>query len=148
MITLREITFDELMANATALFVEHVAELNFESQGLHLQVNAAKYRAMEAEAAFFVIGAFDGGRLIGYSTNFIVDHLQFAARLCANDSIFLAKDYRGTQTGVKLIWLTETIGKERGARKMQWSAKPNTPLASILPRLGCSIQEINFMKDL
>jgi predicted GNAT superfamily acetyltransferase len=104
---------------------------------------------MEASGALFILAAFNqDGVLVGYSVNFVMRHLHYAD-LCvaSNDLLFVSKEHRHGRLGLQLIRATEARAKEEGARLMLWHAKPNTPLADIMPRLGYGVQDIIFSRE-
>ena len=146
---IRESTVSEMLALAGDLFAEHWDEIALNKQVMALKPDAARYEAMEASGALFILAAFNqDGVLVGYSVNFVMRHLHYAD-LCvaSNDLLFVSKEHRHGRLGLQLIRATEAHAKEKGARLMLWHAKQNTPLADIMPRLGYGVQDIIFSRE-
>lgn len=118
----------------------------------HLMVLAPAlelYARIEQSGTLFAVIAYDGDEIVGYSVNILTTNLHYSALTMANnDLIFVAKAYRTGRTGIRLIDETERVAAKRGARLMLWHAKENTPLAKVLPRMGCAVQDILFSKEL
>ncbi len=107
------------------------------------------YQRIEAGGALFAVIAYDGDQIVGYSVNILSQNLHYAAlTMASNDLIFVAKSHRTGRTGIRLIEETERVAAKRGARMMLWHAKENTPLAKVLPRMGCSVQDIIYSREL
>jgi predicted GNAT superfamily acetyltransferase len=138
--------------------IEHVpglleAHWHESARNKHLMVlkpDVQRYRLLEASGALLSLVAYgDDGQIVGYSVNIVSPHLHYADLLCAhNDVLFVAKEHRGSSLGLKLIRDTERACKARGVHLMLWHAKEDTTLASILPKMGCKVQEIIFTKEL
>ncbi len=149
MLTIRESTVDEMLANASTLFEEHWDEIALNKHVMVLKPDEARYRAMEAQGALLILAAFDDGRLVGYSVNFVIHHLHYAdLRVCSNDLLYIEPASRQGGVGIRLMRCTEAEARERGARLMLWHAKPDTPLADILPRMGYGVQDIIYSTEL
>lgn len=146
---IRKSTVSEMLALASDLFAEHWDEIALNKQVMALKPDTARYEVMEANGALFILAAFNqGGALVGYSVNFVMRHLHYAD-LCvaSNDLLFVSKEHRHGRLGLQLIRATEARAKKEGARLMLWHAKPNTPLADIMPRLGYGVQDIIFSRE-
>jgi GNAT superfamily N-acetyltransferase len=137
--------------------IEHVPTLldahwHESARNKHLMVlkpDVARYQALEAGGALLSLVVYVQDEIVGYSVNILSPHLHYADLLCAhNDVLFVAKDYRDSPLGLKLIRETERAAKARGTHLMLWHAKEATPLAKILPRMGCKVQEIIYTKEL
>lgn len=137
--------------------IEHVpglleAHWHESARNKHLMVlkpDVARYQALEAAGSLLSLVAYVDDQIVGYSVNIVTPHLHYADLLCAhNDVLFIAKEYRKSPLGLKLIRETERAARERGANLMLWHAKQATNLSAILPRLGCKVQEIIYSKEL
>lgn len=137
---------DELFA----MFADHWDEIALNKQVMRLKPNLEQYRVMDQQGMLLLLGAFlNDGTLIGYSVNFIVNHLHYAdLRVATNDLLFIARDHRGGRLGLQLIAATEAKAKERGAQLMLWHAKQETALNNLLPRLGYGVQDIIYSRGL
>jgi predicted GNAT superfamily acetyltransferase len=137
--------------------IEHVpglleAHWHESARNKHLMVlkpDVVRYQALEAAGSLLSLVAYADEEIVGYSVNILSPHLHYAELLCAhNDVLFVAKEHRESALGLKLIRETERAARDRGAHLMLWHAKEQTPLAAILPRMGCKVQEIIFSKEL
>jgi predicted GNAT superfamily acetyltransferase len=137
--------------------IEHVpglleAHWHESARNKHLMVlkpDVPRYQALEAAGALLSLVAYVDEAIVGYSVNIVSPHLHYADLLCAhNDVLFVAKEYRESPLGLKLIRDTERAAKARGVHLMLWHAKEDTTLASILPKMGCRVQEIIYTKEL
>lgn len=148
MITIRESTIDDLLANGPALFAEHWDEIALNKSVMVLKPDEGRYRAAEAARQTIVLAAYDDGALVGYSVNFVVNHLHYAdLKVCSNDVLFVSKSARQGAIGTRLIRRTIEVARERGAKLMLWHAKPGTALNDLLPHMGCAVQDIIYSQE-
>lgn len=148
-LTIKHSTVDEMLAHAGSLFNAHWQEIALNKQVMVLKPDAERYRAMEANGALLILSAHDGDDLVGYSVNFVTNHLHYAdLRVCSNDLLFITPEYRQGGAGLRLMRATENAAKECGARMMLWHAKPDTALQMILPRMGYGVQDIIYSTEL
>ena len=149
MIDIRPATVDEMLVEAYALFEEHWDEIALNKDVMVLKPYEEKYRAAEEQGTIFILAAWQDDVLIGYSVNFVTNHLHYAdMKLCSNDLLFVKKEYRQGRAGMKLMKDTEAKAKSLGCQLMLWHAKESTPLADILPRMKYRVQDIIFSKEL
>jgi GNAT superfamily N-acetyltransferase len=114
-----------------------------------LKPDVLRYQALEASGSLLALVAYVDEEIVGYSLTVVSPLLHYADLIAAhNDVLFLAKAYRKSPLGPKLIRETERAAKARGASLMLWHANEDTPLTKILPHLGCKMQEIMFSKEL
>lgn len=147
---IREVTniAEAIQANE-ALGREHYEEIALNKRVMVYAPDITKYKALEAAGALLNLGMFDGDQLVGYSVNILHQHLHYKDLLVANnDMLFVSKDNRLGTAGLKLIRATTKACRERGAQLMLWHAKQNTPLAALLPKIGCGVQDILFSEVL
>lgn len=137
--------------------IEHVpglleAHWHESARNKHLMVlkpDVPRYQALEAAGSLLSLVAYADDQIVGYSVNIVTPHLHYADLLCAhNDVLFVAKEYRESALGLKLIRDTERAARARGVHLMLWHAKEDTALSNILPKMGCRVQEIIFTKEL
>lgn len=144
-----EISVSEHIDQVGELLHEHWLELAKNKTLMVLKPDAARYRAMEQVGMVLALGAFDGDAMVGYSVNFVSQHLHYADLVYAhNDVLFIAQSHRLGRAGYRLIQATEQLAKARGARMLVWHAKQDTPLDSLMPRLGYGVQDILYSKEL
>lgn len=131
------------------LFEDHREELTTNKALMQLAPDMPRYIACEQAGAFFVLTAREDGRLVGYSANFIAQHLHYSAlRYANNDLLFLAKTHRKGSLGLRLIRETEREAKARGAQMMVWHAKENTNMDAVLAKTGYRVQDIMYSRVL
>lgn len=144
-----EQTVDQMRASAEALFVEHWDEIALNKTLMALKPDYSRYYAMEQQDALIILGAFQDGELVGYSVNFVINHLHYAdLRIASNDLLFVHPAHRKGRLGLHLIKRTEEAAQRRGAQMMLWHAKPNTALNEIMPRLGYGVQDVIYSRGL
>lgn len=149
MIEIRLASVDEMLTNGQTLFERHWHEIALNKELMQLKPDAAKYKQIEEAGNMLILSAHEGGQLIGYSVNFIINHLHYSDLvLCQNDLLFLIPEKRSGRIGLKLILETEKHAQDRGAHMVIWHAKQGTALTEILPKLGYGIQDIMFSKGI
>lgn len=137
------------MEQMEELLVEHWDEVARNKEVMILSPDKAAYDMLETTGQLLNLFAYSDGKLVGYSINIVKQHLHYSTLpVCYNDVLFLHKDYRDTPLGLRLINQTEKEAKRIGCKLILWHAKEDTTLAKILPRKGCSVQEIVFSKQL
>ena len=131
------------------LLERHREELATDKARMILAPDVDRYTAMEAAGVMFAIVARDNGRAVGYSVNFVSQHLHYCAmRYAQNDVLYLDPEYRSGSLGQRLIDATEEAARDRECDMIIWHAKPNTALDRILPRRGYRVQDIMYSKGL
>ena len=149
MIDIRTATVDEMLVEAQTLFEEHWNEIALNKDVMVLKPYEEKYRAAEEQGTIFILAAWQEDVLVGYSVNFVTNHLHYAdMKLCSNDLLFIKKEYRAGRVGMRMMKATEAKAKDLGCKLMLWHAKENTPLAAILPRMKYGVQDIIFSKEI
>lgn len=139
---------DVIQANE-ALGREHYEEIALNKAVMAYAPDVDRYARLEQLGVLLTLGVFKGDVLVGYSVNIITPHLHYRDLLtCHNDMIYIAPAHRRGTLGVKLIKATRDAVKAKGVQLMLWHAKENTPLAKLLPRLGCGVQDILFSEVL
>jgi predicted GNAT superfamily acetyltransferase len=107
-----------------------------------------KYIEAQKAGHLLVLFAYCGDELVGYSCTVIAMHMQYRYLMYAhNDLLFVAHEHRRAGLGAQLIKETTRHARERGAHIVAWSAKPDTALAKLLPKLGCRVHEIVFSQE-
>ena len=142
-------TVDEMLAEAQTLFDEQYEEIARNKHVMVLKPDEETYRKSEEMGTIFILSARQDDKLIGYSVNFVTNHLHYAdLKLAQNDLLFISKEHRGGRIGLKLIKETEKHATSLGCKLMLWHAKESTTLAHMLPRLKYGVQDIIFSKEL
>lgn len=149
MITIRESSVDEMLANANEMFEEHWQEVALNKHVMVLNPCVVKYQALEQAGKIMILSAWDDDELAGYSVCIIDNHLHYSDLVvCYNDLLFVSKKYRASKLGIRLIRETEQEGARRGAKLMLWHAKQDTALAVIMSRMKYKVQDIIFSKEI
>lgn len=131
------------------LLEQHVEEITTRKDLMVLAPDWPRYESAEDAGALFMLYAWVDDQLAGYSCNFIGQHLHYMGlRYAHNDVLFLAKPYRAGRAGAALIAATENVARSRGAKVISWHSKPDTALHALLPRIGCKVQDVIWMKEL
>jgi quercetin dioxygenase-like cupin family protein len=134
---------------STALQQEHWEEIARNKHLMVLAPDVEKYRAIERAGKLFAVLAYDGDEMVGYSVNILDRNLHYRDLVQAqNDVLFVKQSHRAGRLFMRLRDATLRMAKDRGARLMLWHAKQETPLAEILPRLGCKVQDIIYSEEL
>ncbi len=147
----KQLTVDQLTSDPAVveLFHAHWDEIALNKELMRLKPMLDKYYDIEANGMLLIIGAYADGELVGYSVNFLNQHLHYADLwVCMNDIVFISQDMRKSGIGIGLLKRTEELAKERGAQMMLWHVKQNTALSALLPRIGYGVQDIVFSKGL
>ena len=149
MYEIRETSVQQMLDSATELFKEHYEEVALNKQVMVLEPFVEKYLALEAQNEIFVLALHSDDEVIGYSVNFLFNHVHYAKlKVCSNDLLFVKKEHRNGRAGYMLIKKTEEFAKQHNAQLMFWHAKPNTALEKLMPRLGYGYQDIIFSKEI
>ena len=149
MYEIREASVQQMLDSATELFKEHYEEVALNKQVMVLEPFVEKYLALEAQNEIFVLALHSDDEVIGYSVNFLFNHVHYAKlKVCSNDLLFVKKEHRNGRAGYMLIKETEKFAKQHNAQLMFWHAKPNTALEKLMPRLGYGYQDIIFSKEI
>jgi len=145
-----ETTTADKIASIAGLTEAHWQEIARNKHLMVLKPDVARYNSLEAAGNLLSLYAYnDADEIIGYSVNILSNHLHYAdLRVCANDVLYIAPEYRRSRLGLQLIDRTEEAAKAHGVHMMSWHAKEGTALAGILPRKGCQLQELIFTKEL
>ena len=89
---IRLATVDEMLAEAQILFDEHYEEIARNKQVMVLKPDEETYRKAEEMGTIFILSARQNDVLIGYSVNFVSNHLHYAdLKLAQNDLLFISK---------------------------------------------------------
>jgi GNAT superfamily N-acetyltransferase len=128
---------------------EHYNEIALNKGVMVYNPDAERFQSIEDQGFLLSVGVFDGDTLVGYTISIIGAHLHYSDLICAfNDMIYVHPNYRRGGVGLRLINETKRLAKERGVQFMTWHAKKDTPLAALLPKLGCKVQDIVFSEEI
>ena len=136
-LSLKECSIEEIegFPNFADILEEYAAESSI--SGLpHPSAKMDMYRQLVAVGALHVICAFKDETFIGFITvlTSIIPH--YSTTVATTESFFVAKEYRSTGAGMKLLREAEAHAKEKGVRGILVSAPINGVLAEVLPHTG------------
>lgn len=128
------------------LFTANWQETGFD---FPLRLDKERYKQFEALGILVIVGAFDAGKVVGYSLASVLPHpFNPDIVFCNSDVLFLLKEYRHTMAGARLMLETKRVAKARGAKKIFWHARGDTGFAEMLRNRGHHLADEVFMEDL
>lgn len=146
MLVIREIKAADYIRKVQDLLSENWAETGFDFE---LRPDVEMVRQLQESGLLFVLGAFDGDELIGYSSAMVSPHTYNPAVICCNsDALFVRRAYRKTSVGARLILETERTAAAYGAMRMLWHTRAGTSLAAALERRGYEPADVIVMKEI
>lgn len=125
----------ESAPNITEILEEYAAESAI--KGLpHPFAKVETYKHLENTKSIFIIGAFLDDIFIGYIIMLSPILPHYSVRVAVVESFFVAKEYRKTGAGLKLLHEAEKQATEVAARGILISAPFGGNLAEVLPHVG------------
>ena len=121
--------------NFSALLAEYATELVVDGAP-PFSAKMEMYHALEKTGSFQVLGAYLEDKLIGFVTVLVSVFPHVGVLMAVTESLFVAKEYRKTGAGLKLIRAAETYAYERDAPCLLVSAPFGGNLAEVLPHVG------------
>ena len=114
---------------------------------LNLDVEA--YAKMEAMGILHILTARIDGKLVGYISLIVKEHIHYRDTLMATDDVhFVHPDYRKGSLGIKLIRVAEQKMKEMGVKVMALRTKVKSNHGLIFERLGFEPMDVVYLKRL
>lgn len=148
-VTIPQIDLATFRRDADPLLADHWREVAKHRDLMVLAPDWPRYEALESAGALVICGAYVGDRMVGYAMSFASTHLHYAGLVsCSNDVLYVDQAHRKGRLGLQLIYETERLARERGARLITWHAKEGTALARLLPRIGYGVHEVIYSKRL
>lgn len=135
------------------LFQQHVEESEPELAG-HLSPNWERYLASEEAGDLIVIGAWalidgEGVDLVGYAVAWLFWSPRYPMRrICQQDLLFVAPEWRGHKVGVRLIRQLRDEAAKRGAHQLLMHGKIGSELVKLLELVGLTPEEVVFKEEL
>lgn len=146
MLVIREIQAAEHIGKVQHLLAENWAETGFD---FDLRPDVEMMRRLQDADLMFVLAAFDGDEMVGYSSAMVAPHTYNPALIfCNSDALFVRRAWRPRGVGARLIIETERVAAERGAVRMLWHTRAGTPLAGALERRGYQPADVIVMKEI
>ena len=112
----------ELYDEIEQLGALHKDEVEAEVTALPVVINRDLYDVLHAHGALVCVGAFDGGRMVGYAIALLSPNFHYRMTTAAHDVLFLHRDYRKPRLALRLIDAVGAECKARGAQLMVWHA--------------------------
>jgi GNAT superfamily N-acetyltransferase len=95
-----------------------------------------QYRALEEAGLLSVFAAREGGALLGFISVLAAPMPRYAEPVAMCESFFVARAYRKTGAGLRLLRAAERKAREIGSRGLIVNAPHAGRLFEVLPRLG------------
>lgn len=144
MLTIREIQAADHIGQVMDILRENWAETGFDFE---LAPDPAIFTRLQEMGILFVLAAFDGEELVGYSSAMVAPHLHNPAIImCNSDALFVRPAWRSSTAAARLILATELTGRKHGATRMLWHTRAGTPFAATLQKRGYEAADIIVMK--
>ena len=136
-----------MLPEAKNLFPLHWKELALFKDEIPMDMDEAKYAALEQNGVLLTVTARDKGRLVGYFTWFLMPHLHYASsgRMAITDMYFVLPEYR-KGAGLKLFLESERVLREMGIVKAVTSCKVHMDNTPFLKKLGWQLTDYTFCK--
>jgi len=149
---MNEITYqreycDDVDDSWVALFNAHYEEIAWNKSKIPLRPNLKKYASMEANGAMVCYTARQDEKIIGYAVWFITEHPHYQdTKMAMNDIIYIAKEKRGSMTGIKLLEYSENKLKGLGVQTIGLHIKKVFDWGKVAERIGYECVESTYQK--
>jgi GNAT superfamily N-acetyltransferase len=132
------------------LLQDHWQEIALDKDVIALDMDLARYGALEAQGMLHVVTARHQRVLCGYHVSIVTTHLHYRTSLtAAEDLYYLTPPYRHGWAGVRLFQYVEATLRPRGVERMAASCKLHFQqgrVARLFARLGWTQTEALFTK--
>lgn len=137
MTTIRRIVFDDARCDPEfQKLVDEYAEESSIAGMPEKNVDDAAYRSMEQLGMLHAFAAYDDEKLVGFISVLVAPIPHYSAKIGSTESFFVAKEYRKTGLGLRLLRIAEKAAKESGAVGFFVSAPYGGRLADVMPRIA------------
>jgi len=139
----------EIQEPIEELLQQHYEELTLNKNVMKLAPDWDQYQAHLDRGELFVMAAYFGSRLVGYSVFFLYRNIHYKNNIMAkNDVLFLSRPYRRGRMGINLIKRSEDALRELDVSKVIWHIKCHSDFRPILHRMGYADEDIMVGKVL
>ena len=138
--------FRESWAKIKDLVAKNWEEVDDRADKLDLKVVEKFYEDLEDLDQHFVVVAYCGEKVIGYSSMFVMNNPHTGTLHGSSDVLYVDPDYRGDELGVDLIALSEIKAVSMGAEYLSFTFKSNAPHKGLTERLGFTQSEVVYNK--
>ncbi len=131
-------------------FKELANEYWTEAQTLNIQAKPSRelYEILERGGRLKSAGLFtDSDKLAGFVVIVITPHLHYSIEIAHVDSLWLSKDYRKGQHGLKLLKEAEAIAREFGCPVINFSCPAGSRQEKLFEKLYRRA-DVSFVKNL
>lgn len=106
------------------------------------------YIDMERAGVLQAIAAFCGDKVVGFLTVLSPSVPRCSKPVAVADGLFVAKAYRRTGAGMKLIRAAEQHARDIGSPCIMFGTPIEGPLMEIMPKLGYMLSTVSYAKAL
>lgn len=144
-VEIRRTTFDEVRLSGLP---EECAEESSIKELPPPVIGWDQYKAMEEAGYIYPLGAYLGSSLIGmvFILSPPIPHYE-GIKLAVTESYFVAKAYRKSGAGLRLLKAAEEYAKESGCIGILVSSPFDGDLSQVLPRVGYRETNVVFYKN-
>jgi hypothetical protein len=127
----------DLRAEMMPLLVRHWREVALNHADVPLDIDEARYRALDESGALHIVTARRADALIGYHVAIVSPHLHYASTLHGiTDVYWIAPECRHGVTAMRLFQAVERELKGVGVRKLFTATKLHLDQGALFERLG------------
>ena len=149
MIDYRVIQFSDYLDDLDQMLYEHWIEMGKHRDEVPLDPDYICAATLQDSEHLLTIGVFDDEEMVGYSINILTPLLHSRDTLGAQNAVlWLRPQYRKGFTGVRLIQYTEMMAKHMGCKIFLLSARPDTVMFELLPKLKYDVHETVYSRVL
>jgi GNAT superfamily N-acetyltransferase len=136
----------DIFAEIATLLDAHYEELCL-FDNVKLAPKWDKYKVMADMGMLHVVFARnEKGELVGYTVDFVIEHMHYDFKMATNDILYMKPKYRGH--GIRLIKFTENSLKKLGVDIYVMSIKPHVDFSRVIERFGYQHLESNYWRRL
>lgn len=148
-VEIKEVSLIESFPLMRELMQLHWEESEEGALDAEFEIDEATYKILEDAGTVVFLLAWQNGIPIGYSSNILNYSIHYRGlKVATNEAIFIRKEYRNSNIGLKLITATKKACKTKEARYIFWHAKPESSLDRLLQIKKCQKQEIVYSEQL
>jgi len=127
----------DLRAEMLPLLVRHWREVALNHAEVPLDIDEARYKALDESGALHIVTARQETELIGYHVAIVATHLHYASTLHGiTDVYWIAPERRHGTTALRLFQTVEHEMKTLGVKKLFTATKLHLDQGSLFEHLG------------
>ena len=141
--------FSDTIVEASELLRLHYAEIAPFKDLFKLNPDVVTYIKLQAAGILHIVTARSNGKLIGYVSLIVKEHIHYKDVLMATDDIhFLHPDWRKGGTGLRMLRFAEQKMREKGVKVMALRTKIASNHGVLFERLGFEPMDVVYLKRL